>query len=303
MNNYIYFIIFIIFLIFIKINLKKFSKKKKFAIVNYKLKPNVIKISNNKKVVLLNNILIDPNYCLKFLLDNLKSLSSDPSVYPGNRINCPIKLKKEIIQLMLLINKKYYKLEGNIFASKLFFSIINKPKEELKFENIIPHRDCLEFTDHKKSGLAIVIYLCKSSNNYGGTKIYNAKYPIYSKEFETDIKYQNAYNKYLNLSNNISYDSNFDDFFDLIYNCKLEFNKGIVYPTNYFHQADITDNYFTSKENFYNIRYTLTGFLIFDKNIKSNSSNNILDDKDFKLANEWYIDGTENQVLDSEYYL
>lgn len=246
----------------------------------------------------------NPYYSLKFLIDNFNYLNSDPSYYPGNRINTPIKIKKEIIQLMLLMNKKHYKFEGNIYVSDLYFSIINKPKEKLKLKNIFPHRDCIEFTDHKKSGLAIVIYLCKPNNNYGGTKIYNAKYPLHSKEFKTDIKYKDAYNKYKKLSKNVSYDTKFDDFFDLIYNCKLEFNKGIIYPTDYFHQADITDNYFTSKDYINNPRYTLTGFLIFDKEKKTdnNNSNDHYDD-DFKLMNDWYIDGTENQVLNPQYYL
>jgi hypothetical protein len=303
MNNYINFILLIILIILIKSNLKKFHKKKKFIIVNRKLILNKVKIFKNKKVIILNNVLNNPNYCLKFLLNNFNYLNSDPSNYPGNRINTPIKLKKEIIQLMLLMNKKHYKFEGNIYVSDLFFSIINKPKNELTLKNVFPHRDCSEFNDHKKSGLAIVIYLCKPNNNYGGTKIYNSKYPIFSREFRTDKKYKDVYNKYINLSNNLSYDTKFDDFFDLIYNCKLEFNKGIIYPTDYFHKADITNNYFTNNNTNNNPRYTLTGFLFFDKNKKSDVYNTNNDDLDFKLMNDWYIDGSENKVINPEYYL
>ena len=169
----------------------------------------------------------------------------------------------------------------------------------------MPHRDCIEFSDHKKSGLAIVIYLCKPNNNYGGTKIFNCKYPIFSKEFKTDKKYMNIYKKYQNLSNNLSYNTKFDDFFDLIYNCKLEFNKGIIYPTDYFHKADITNKYFENNDLNINPRYTLTGFIFFDKNKKSDvyNINNNNYDNDFKLLNNWYIDGSENKVINPEYYL
>jgi hypothetical protein len=285
---------------------KKYNKKRKFKIINKKIKIKKLNPSKNITVFEIKNILNKPNHCLKFLLKNERSFNFDPSYYPGIRMEAPIKLKNELIELMLLINKKYYKIKGNIRESFFGFSKIDKPIDKLDLLNVFPHKDCVEFKNHKKSGLAIVIYLCNPNNNYGGTNIYEEKIPLFTKEFYKDKKYSKLLEKYNNLKNTkVSYDLDISDFVKLIFNFKVEFNKAVIYRTNYFHRADIKNKYVQNNNHLKNPRYTITGFICFDKKLKSNfyDSFNNDDDDNFENLNTWYNDGTENEILKSKYYL
>ena len=285
---------------------KKYNKKRKFKIINKKIKIKKLNPYKNITVFEIKNILSKPNNLLKFLLKNERSFNYDPSYYPGIRMEIPTKLKNEIIELMLLINKKYYKMEGNIREASVKISNIEKPLDKLEFLNVFPHKDCVEFKNHKKSGLAIVIYLCNPSDNYGGTNIYEEKIPLFTKEFYNDKKYSKLLEKYTNIKKtNVSYDLDISDFVKLIFNFKVEFNKAVIYRTNYLHRADIKNKYLENDNYLKNPRYTITGFICFDKKLKSNfydSFDNGNDDN-FENLNNWYKDGTETEILNSKYYL
>lgn len=305
LNNILLFLI-IFFLYHKFIIKKKYNKKSKFKIIDKNIKIKKIKPSKDFTIFEIKNVLSNPNHCLKFLLNNKNKFTNDGSFYPGIKMDLPYKLKNEIIELMLLINKNYYKIRGNIRQYYVGISQIEKPIDQLELSNVFPHQDCSYYKNHKKSGLAIVIYLCNPGENYGGTNIYKEKIPLFSKEFYESEKYKNFLEKYNNLKNNLSYDIDITDFFKLIYKSKIEFNKAIIYKTNYYHRAEITNKYFYNNENLKIPRYTITGFICFDKKLKSPVFDFYQDydyDNHYEYLNNWYKDGTENEILKPKYYL
>ncbi len=256
---------------------------------------NIIKKNiDDKKIIIMQNFLNNPNYCLKYLVENLNhNIVSDKSNYPGYRINIPFKLDKEIINFMTFMNQKYYKLKGNIIENDVFFSVINK-KNNLNLKEILPHRDCQFYEDHYKSGLALVLYLCKPNENYGGTKFFNLKLPIYTNEFINNIKYKKYTDKLNYLNKNPKYNPDLRDIFQEIYNCKIQFNKAVLYKTNYYHAADIN----SIDDNF--PRYTITAFLLFDEKHKKNKDDLRIHKLNNPL-NELYLNGSENEIVKSLY--
>ena len=228
--------------------------------------------NRKKKIIIIKNIFKNPYEFLN-TFSNYKDMKPlfDKSNYPGIRLKVPDNLKQEIINFMILINKKYYKIKGNIYNSSVTFSIMNK-KDNLNIQNIIPHQDDEYYKDYSLGGLALVLYLCHPNNFFGGTKFYNLKLPIYDIDFKEKYKEYNDKLDYFHNEGN--YDSDISDFFEEIYNSKIEFNKAIIYRTNYFHKADL--NNLSINENL--PRFTITAFLTFDTKNKKKS-------KEFRINN------------------
>ena len=292
---YIFILLFINFLYFKIIIKKNYLRRKKFLILNKKIKPKIININYNKKIIKIDNIIKKPHGLINLFN---KSNETEPGInYPGSRFFCPVKLSKEIKNLLLSINEKYYKIPGNIYLYDSNLSVVDFNNNELYRENLIPHRDCLEFQDgNKKSGLALIIYLCNPNKNFSGTKFFEEKLPINTEEFFQNETYKNFNNIQLN------YETDFSSFFKELYESKIEFNKCLIYPTNYFHTACLKKTY--GESNTIKNRYTITAFIFFDKQIQSNFSK--YEEKinnNFDYLNKYYIDGYENDILNSRYKL
>ena len=120
---------------------------------------------------------------LKILLNNKNKFTNDGSFYPGIKMELPFKLKNEIIELMLLINKNYFKIKGNIRQYYVGISQIEKPIDQLELSNVFPHQDCSYYKDHKKSGIALVIYLCNPGKIMEELISTKKKYHYFQKNF------------------------------------------------------------------------------------------------------------------------
>ena len=290
-------------IVYFKIIIKKnYLKRKNYVILNKKIKPKVINISSNKKIIKIENILNNPSNL--FSLFNVNNYLYPDLYYPGKKFSCPIKLQNEIKNLLLNINEKYYKISGDIYDYNCKLSLIDFNNDELSVQNIFPHRDCFEFkNNYKKSGLALIIYLCDTNENFCGTKFYEEKVPLYTDNFFQNEKYDLHRKYYKKLEgNSVNYETDFSLFFKELYQSKIKFNKCLIYPTNYYHSAFLKKNY-GEKYNIKN-RYTITAFMLFDKQINSNCTEEVTKlENNFDFLNNYYTNGYENDILNSRYKL
>jgi hypothetical protein len=268
---------FILFLIIINIYLyfiikRKFLKKNEFKIINKKCKIKLKKIGNNKKVIEIHDFFKLINGVTEFFYLNKYNLKvPTESMYPGSRFNIHNKIENEILNFMLLINKKYFKFKGEIYEYSCVYSVPDFNENKFCLLNSIPHRD----NDIYRQGLAITIYLCNENPNYGGTIIY---------DFKNNNDYETV-NSILNdkKSKKKKFDINVTNkFFKIIHNAELKFNKAVIYPMFYWHNINILPKNFNHNKN----RLTITAFLTFENYLEND-----------KMFYENY------KILESKYYL
>ena len=274
---------FILFLIIIKIYLyftikRKFFKKDQFKIINKKCKIKLKKIGKNKKVIEIHNFFKLINKVTKFFYLNKYNLKvPTESVYPGSRFDIHDNIKDEILNFMLLMNKKYYKFKGEIYEYACVYSIPDFNESKFSLLNSMPHKDNLVDNGILRQGLAITIYLCDENPNYGGTTIYDLKNnnDIETVNFIIDDK----------KSKNKKFDINVTKkYFRLIHNANLKFNKAVIYPASYWHNLNILPKNFNHNKN----RLTITAFLTF---------------QNYSEIDKIFYHGKNHKILESKYYL
>ena len=244
------FIILILFNIFIFTKVKKkYIKKNKFKIINSNCKIKKTNLSKNMKVIEIYNFLNFTKSIISYYHDTKYELNQEiVSLYPGSRSLLHPMLSHEILQFMLLINKKYYKIKGDIYNFKSTYSVPDFKEEDYNLTRALPHTDN---DNYEKNGLALTLYLCEPNPNFGGTIIYKLK-NNFNKEYIDNIKIKEG-------------SGNFDtkrinQYFDVLFNANLEFNKAVTYPVNYWHNANIIPKNYKHNKN----RLTITAFLLFD---------------------------------------
>ena len=152
---------------------------------------------------------------------------------------------------MLHINKKYYKFKGEIYEFKANYSVPDFTEDQFNLQRSLPHQDNI-FDDHNyRKGLALTLYLCQENPNYGGTIIYKLKNEKNKNKIREIREYGEEEKFDLKLTN---------EYFDVLHNAKLKFNKALIYPTFYWHNINIIPENYNHNKN----RLTITAFLTFD---------------------------------------
>ena len=266
---------------------KLLNNKKEIEMINSKfinshLNVTIKEIGENKKVVIIENFFKDPKYHFEYIKQKkYKKVSQHThNAYPGIRIGGNKNLINEVIGFLSFIGMIYYNIDtGNNQASWNMndngYSIVNFPNNRLRHGNIFPHIDC-SYTKDKKhiaTGLACVVYLCDTTKEYNGTGFYELKYPIYSKKFITEEKYQEAREIIKKYKNNTKYCIDKEErIFKKLYEVDAKINRIIIYPTSYLHQGIINSDYYNDENNIREDRYTYTGFIKkYEQLIKNNN--------------------------------
>ena len=255
---------------------KLLNNKKEIEIINFKfinshLNVTIKEIGENKKVVIIENFFKDPKYHLEYIKQNKNKKVSQHTynAYPGIRIDGNKKLINEVIGFLSFIGMIYYNIDtGNNQVpwnmNDNGYSIVNFPNNRLRHGNIFPHVDCSYTKDNKHiaTGLACVVYLCDTTKEYNGTGFYELKYPIKTKKFKTEEKYQEARNIIKKYKDNPKYCIDKEErIFKKLYEIDAKMNRIVVYPTSYYHQGIINSDYYNDENNIREDRYTYTGFI------------------------------------------
>ena len=292
---YIIFIIIFNTYLFLLIK-KKYIKKRKFKIINDNCEIIKKNIGGGKKIIVVKNFIKLFRKTLNYYFVNKNNTVRDNSSYPGTRVYIPEELEAEIKNFMILINRKYYKIKGEILSFDTTFSITDMKKEDFNLPLGIPHQDNII-----GPGLAMTLYLCEKNPKYGGTMMYDfkneqAKYEYY--EFNGTILKDIQDNPF-------SYDIT-KKYFKLLHNEELEINKAVIYPCSYWHIANIIpDNYKENKN-----RLTITAFISFyDDSVNGKRTNLDKNDKqinqeiNYKNQMEYYYPLDKKILTKTNFYL
>ena len=270
------FLFLIVFNIYLYLYLhKKYIKKKKYQIINSKCKIIKKKINKDMQIIEIYNFLNFTKKVISFYHNNKFKLKEKiESLYPGSRAKIHPLLNNEILHFMLHINQKYYKFKGDVFEFKSVYSVPDFKKEQYNLQRSLPHQDNIFDDDIHRNGLALTLYFCEENPNYGGTIIYK-------------LKNKNDLSKIMKLrinGKNKKFDYNYTtQYFDVLYNAKLKFNKAVIYPSHYWHNANIIPKNYNYNKN----RLTITAFLTFDK-FENENENEIFEEKFDKIKKSRY---------------
>ena len=264
---FILFIIIFTFFILKKKNNNLYNKKKikkKLDISSFKFFNNeyhvLFKINPNAKVNVYNidkdiNVITIDNF-----LSNIDELSNDNVInkisgqfapddpehpYPGNQYPVVLENSNEVafkIKKLIGNNLKNFS-ETNTENSDLVFSIGKKFKTENIFTTT-PHTD-----SNNRYNYALMLYLNKPDDCYGGTGIYKSKIinyvvPYKNKKMLNNDEFYSLYSK-----SDVIKDSN--DKWELIHLLKMKYNRLVIYESCLFHSI-----YLDSFDLFKKYRYT-----------------------------------------------
>lgn len=253
---------------FVSIDNKIKIKKSKF--INKNLEIIEKKIGNDKKIIIIENFLKNPNEHIEFIKKNIeqKKEYKGKDNYPGVRIKTNKDLIKEVRHLMLKIASMYYdkNIKKYVTCYTDGYSVITHPNNKITPSNMIPHQDCQYQDGHKISGVACVIYLCNTTHEYNGTGFYECEYPFTSKKFWTDKKYEKQSKILQEYSKSPEYCIDKEEhIFKKIYEVDAKINRMVLYPTDYFHQGIAHSEYYNDENNIRKDRYTYAGFVFYNR--------------------------------------
>ncbi|NTS76604.1 hypothetical protein HR060_06950 [Catenovulum sp. SM1970] len=189
-------------------------------------------------IVVIDDFLDNPDEVIAFAKEKaaFKQVGADGTLYPGIREAMPKNYIANLeTALTTVISEHFYQQQPiKSLPPTAYLSLTTLAESDLNLYQKMPHVDCLE--EHE---FACVHYFCDQP--HGGTSLYNfkAQNKIKLTTAERELMYEmveavkatpDEHKGYLNQSTSV---------FERVGQVQAQFNRLVVYPSNYLHCADI----------------------------------------------------------------